>query len=190
MKAQLIPFHDVASLPPIQPDEAHHVDIFNALSVDGCLLDCQAWQMKHNVAYQRTTTQGEKKDKRQELKAIGKASVQNQRQSLQSNKRLLNSRLKFKREPFKMQDLEVSSEKGCECCRFFKFLLDTLLSTRADLLRDELAFEWVGYSFFLKMSHSQSGQSLSFQLFAPSGQYTRNASRILKQSLHSSDPLV
>ncbi|KAK7425322.1 hypothetical protein QQZ08_008219 [Neonectria magnoliae] len=173
MKAQLVPFHDIASLPAITPNDANHVDIFDALIIDGCLLDCQAWRMKHNVAYQRTTTQGEKRDKRHELKAIGKTSVLNQRQSLQSNKRHLNSQLKFKREQFKMQDLERSSEKGCECCRVFQVLLDALLSTQPDLVREELAFEWVGYSLFLKLSHSQSDQSLSFQLFVPSGIKTR-----------------
>ncbi|RSL41210.1 hypothetical protein CEP54_015893 [Fusarium duplospermum] len=167
MKLTPITLGEVAALTPVTQDEAEHIYIFDQLGTQGCLLDCEAWKTRQDVAGRRTTTQAEKRQKRKDIKKLGKSSILKQRQTLQNDTRIPNSSLKFKREAFTLKDLKHSVENGCGCCQFFLALLNTLLPTRENLDVDHLVFEWIRYGFLLKVQDKQ--RTFSFQFFSPSG---------------------
>jgi hypothetical protein len=149
---------------------AEYIDIFDKLGTQGCLLDCDTWAAKQQLAGRRTTTQGEKREKRKDLKALGKGSVMKQRQTLNNDARINNSKLKFRRKAFRLEDAKASGDRGCECCLFFHDLLKALMSARGSLNIENLVFEWIRYSFLLKVQDTQN--SFSFQFFSPLGMYT------------------
>lgn len=166
MKLTAVTLEEVAALTPVTQDEAEHIYIFDRLGTKGCLLDCEAWKTRQDVTGRRTTTPAEKRQKRKEIKKLGKSSILKQRQTLENDTRIANSALRCKREAFKLKDMEKSGEKGCGCCQFFHALLNTLLSSGENMDADHLVFEWIRYGFLLKV---QGRQTFSFQLFSPSG---------------------
>ncbi|RSL74999.1 hypothetical protein CEP51_011277 [Fusarium floridanum] len=167
MKFTPITLEEVTALTPVTQDEAEHIYIFDQLGTQGCLLDCEAWKTRQDVAGRRTTTPAEKRQKRKDIKKLGKTSILKQRQTLNNDTRVANSSLKFKREAFTLKDLKHSVENGCGCCEFFLALLNTLLPTRENLDVDHLVFEWIRYGFLLKVQDKQ--RTFSFQFFSPSG---------------------
>ncbi|KAI8656189.1 HET domain-containing protein [Fusarium keratoplasticum] len=167
MKLTVITLEEVAALTPVTQDEAEHIYIFDQFGTQGCLLDCEAWKTRQDVTGRRATTPAEKRQKRKDIKKLGKSSILKQRQTLKNDTRVANSSLKFKRDAFTMKDLNYSVENGCGCCQFFHALLKTLLPTRENLDVDYLVFEWIRYGFLLKVQDKQ--RTFSFQFFSPSG---------------------
>lgn len=167
MKLTAVTLEEVAALTPVTQDEAEHIYIFVQFGTQGCLLDCEAWKTRQDVTGRRTTTPAEKRQKRKDIKKLGKSSILKQRQTLKNDTRITNSALKFKREAFTLKDVENSGEKGCGCCQFFHALLKSLLPSCENMDVDHLVFEWIRYGFLLKVQGRQ--RTFSFQLFSPSG---------------------
>lgn len=116
MKLTVITLEEVAALTPVTQDEAEHIYIFDQFGTQGCLLDCEAWKTRQDVTGRRATTPAEKRQKRKDIKKLGKSSILKQRQTSKNDTRVANSSLKFKRDAFTMKDLNYSVENGCGCC--------------------------------------------------------------------------
>ncbi|KAI1856994.1 uncharacterized protein JN550_013487 [Neoarthrinium moseri] len=169
MKITQVPLDESTSLPPSDPDDTTYVSLLHELGTEGCLLDCEEWVTKQAVSDRRTTNPAEKREKWNRIRGLRKESIKKQRQVLQTEARLSNRKLKSKRNPFMLKDLEASTNAGCGCCRFFSAMLGCLLQPPLDLDRETLLLEWVGYNFYLKMQDKRRQKPISFQFFSPSG---------------------
>ncbi|KAM5379398.1 hypothetical protein ACJZ2D_004096 [Fusarium nematophilum] len=113
MKPSRIPLEEVMALAPVTRDNREPVDIFEKLGTEGCLLDCEAWKGRQELVDRRTMTRAQKTQQRRDKFELGRLSIARQRQTLNNDKRVPNSTLRWKRDPFKLEKLKDSGANGC-----------------------------------------------------------------------------
>ncbi|KAI0003519.1 heterokaryon incompatibility protein-domain-containing protein [Xylariaceae sp. FL0662B] len=139
-------------------------DIFRELNCRRCSLDCHNWQQWQHIYLERTKRRGQlSKQEAFQKHLISTHQINQQdRGSKPAN-----------RKPFLWQEIEASARSGCECCELFKSLIEKILRTRQSFgSPEDIVFEWVGYSFRLRIVNKLNKQSQDLQVFCVKGSNT------------------
>ncbi|EPE02322.1 het domain-containing protein [Ophiostoma piceae UAMH 11346] len=169
MNVSRIPFDEVESLPLFSFSNADRVNVFEKLSMDGCLLDCRKWASHlPNV--------GKHTDRAARNKEVMKQNIQKQRQKMAAENKehqgkARNARLRNMRDPFTINDLKTSAGHGCDVCRLFHSLVLAIFPLhslgRGGGDPHDLQLEWSGYGFALQARDQKRGLSSSFHFYSP-----------------------
>lgn len=174
MQVSRISYDEVEKLPFFAFTEANRlenrINIFEKLSKNGCLLDCEKWASHLPGASKKAEQAALNKD------AI-KKNIQRQREKMAAkndNSRVSNARLQRMRDPFTLNDITKSVENGCDVCRLLRSLVLAIfppgVSGSGWCDPEDLQLEWYGYGFALQARDQKTGKSSSFHFYSPPGE--------------------